>query len=275
MNRKPDLDADAARERLELLRQLEELLEVPMFVLAFVWLALFVVDFTVGLNPLLATVGYVIWGLFVLDFVIRFVLAPRKLDYVRVNWLTGFSLLVPALRMFRVFGLLRLARLSATASVARGARLVRVLGTLNRGMRALRASMGRRGFGYVTALTIIVVLAGAAGMYAFEGNEPGSTLDSYASAVWWTAMVITTMGTDYWPRSAEGRILCFVLSLFAFGVFGYVTATLASFFVGRDAEDAAPEVSNVEAVETLRSEIAALREEIRRFDAGGSGRSRE
>ena len=32
----------------------------------------------------------------------------------------------------------------------------------------------------------------------------------------------------------EGRILCFILVLYAFSVFGYVTATLATFFVGRD-----------------------------------------
>ncbi len=37
-------------------------------------------------------------------------------------------------------------------------------------MRALGASMGRRGFGYVVALTMIVTLAGAAGMYAFESR---------------------------------------------------------------------------------------------------------
>ncbi len=44
------------------------------------------------------------------------------------------------------------------------------------------------------------------------------------------------MGSDYWPRTPEGRILCLLLALYAFAVFGYVTATLASYFIGRDAE---------------------------------------
>jgi voltage-gated potassium channel len=271
MDEKPELDGEVARERLSLLRQIEELLEGPMLVLSFVWLILFVVEVTAGLNPILEVAGYVIWGLFVVDFVIRFVLAPGKLAYLRVNWLTAISLLVPALRVFRIFGALRLARLarlSATASVARGARLVRVLGTLNRGINALRASMRRRGFIYVAALTIVVALAGAAGMYTFEAGQPGSTLDSYGSALWWTAMVMTTMGTDYWPRTPEGRILCFVLALFAFGVFGYVTAALASFFVGRDAEEDSTQPVSAKTIEALRSEVTLLRDEIRKLNDG-------
>jgi voltage-gated potassium channel len=35
-------------------------------------------------------------------------------------------------------------------------------------MKALAATMERRGFGYVAAFTLLVTLAGAAGMYAFE-----------------------------------------------------------------------------------------------------------
>jgi voltage-gated potassium channel len=47
---------------------------------------------------------------------------------------------------------------------------------------------------------------------------------------------MTTMGSGYWPESAEARVLCLLLALYAFAVFGYVTAALASFFVGRDAQ---------------------------------------
>ena len=42
------------------------------------------------------------------------------------------------------------------------------------------------------------------------------------------------MGTDYWPQTSEGRILCFFLALYAFAVFGYVTAAIAAYFVGID-----------------------------------------
>ncbi len=57
--------------------------------------------------------------------------------------------------------------------VARGNRLFRVLTLLNRGMKALGASFGRRGFGYIVALSVIVVLARAAGMLTFENEVEG------------------------------------------------------------------------------------------------------
>ena len=76
-------------------------------------------------------------------------------------------------------------------------------------------------------------------------------------------MTLTTMGSQYWPQTFEGRILCFFLALYAFAVFGYVTATLATFFVGRDAESAEAEIAGSDELAALRSEIKALREDIR------------
>jgi voltage-gated potassium channel len=38
-------------------------------------------------------------------------------------------------------------------------------------MRALGAALQRRGFGYVIILTLLVLFAGSAGMYAFENGS--------------------------------------------------------------------------------------------------------
>jgi hypothetical protein len=62
-------------------------------------------------------------------------------------------------------------------------------------------------------------------------------LHSYGEALWWTAMVITTMGSGYFPKTAEGRVLCLALAVFALAVFGYITATPAAFCSGRDADN--------------------------------------
>lgn len=258
----PQLDA----ERRELLTRLEDWLETPMLVLGFVWLALLILEFTRGLSPALETAGTIIWIVFIVDFALKLALAPDKSDYLRANWLTVVALAVPALRLFRVF---RVARVLRAARAARGLRLFRVVSSLNRGMRALGATMRRRGFGYVVALTVIVALSGAAGMYAFENEMSGGQgFESYGEALWWTAMVMTTMGSDYFPKTTEGRVLCFALAVYAFAVFGYVTATLATFFVGRDAANAEAEVAGAEQIERLQAEVAALREELRAFIRG-------
>ncbi len=253
-------------ERYELLRRLEDSLETPMLVLAFVWLALLVGELIWGESLMFEVLGTIIWVIFILDFAVAFVLAPHKIAYLKNNWLTALSLLVPALRLFRFSRVFRLFRL---ARMGRSLRLLRVVSSLNRGMRALGASLSRRGFGYVLALTVLVTFTGAAGMYAFENAAPGG-LKSYGEALWWTTMVLTTMGSQYWPQTIEGRVLCVFLALYAFAVFGYVTATLATFFIGRDAEDDEAELAGARQLAALREEMIALREEIRRTTAANT-----
>jgi len=246
-------DPDTTRERQEILEQLEEWLEAPLVILGFAWLALLLHELVWGLTPLMEMAALVIWGVFVLDFLVRFAIAPAKLRFLRENLLTAVSLLLPALRVFRAVRILR---------VFRALRLARVVTGLNRGMRALGAAMSRRGFGYVVALTTMVAVVGAAGMYAFEGAEG---LPTYGTALWWTAMIMTTMGSEYWPKTPEGRLLCLLLATYALAVFGYITASIASFFIGRDAEDPEAEVAGAQDVRELRAEIAALRDELRRL----------
>ncbi|MEJ7862464.1 MAG: ion transporter [Pyrinomonadaceae bacterium] len=245
-------------ERRSLLARIEGWLETPMLILGFVWLGLLIYEFIWNLPPALELTGTIIWIIFILDFAVKFILAPDKTDYLKSNWLTALSLLVPALRVFRIVRVFRFLR------AARGLRLFRIVTSLNRGMKALGASFGRRGFGYVVALSIIVVFAGAAGMLTFE-NEVEGGIKTYGNALWWTAMMITTIGSEYFPQTIEGRVLCFILALYGFAVFGYVTATLATFFVGRDAENAESEIAGAEDIKALRDEIALLREEIKQL----------
>lgn len=255
--------------------ELEDWLEGPMQLLGFVWLALMVVDFVSGLPAWLNTIETIIWVIFIVDFALRLWLAPNKSGFLKHNVLTALSLFVPALRVFRFFRAFRALRAARALRVAgRGSRLVRVIGSLNRAMHALGRSFSRRGFGYVVALTVIVLLAGAAGMLAFERDVPGSTITNYGTALWWTAMVLTTLGSDYFPHSPEGRVLCLLLAIFAFSVFGYVTATLATFFVGREAENDDGELAGEKSVEALRQELDALRREVRGLRADLSGNAR-
>jgi voltage-gated potassium channel len=230
---------DLRRERWKLTARLMRSLERPMLVLSGLWLLLLILEFTQGLSPWLATVNNAIWVAFIAQFVLEFLIAPRKLLYLRKRWLTAVSLALPALRLLR---LVRIARVARVARAARGVRLARLLSAINRGMKALAAGFRQRGLGYVVVLTLIIALAGAAGMYRFEMDAAGGPgFHDYGTALWWTAMLLTTMGSDYWPQTAEGRVLCLLMAVYAFAVFGYVTAAIAAYFVGRDKDaDTAP-----------------------------------
>ena len=256
-----DVDKEVLQQRYAVLHRFEDWLETPMLVLGFVWLVLLVIELTGHLGPGLQFVGTAIWVVFIADFFLKLTLAPNKVTYFKENWLTVLALLVPALRVFRIA---RAAKILQVGRATRGIRLLRVVSSVNRGMKALGAAMQRRGFGYAVLLTLIVAVTGAAGMYFFERELPqGPGFDSFGTALWWTAMLMTTLGSDYWPKSAEGRILCFMLALYAFAVFGYVTATLATFFIGRDAENEDAELASARSIAELRQEIKALRDELR------------
>ncbi len=251
------IDQTSRDARWATLDQLDEWLRTPMLVLSLVWLALVLVELIWGGGRLFEIFGTAIWVVFIAEFTLRLSLAPEKLDFLRRNWITIIALLVPALRLLRPLRALRAVR------TLRGLRLVRIVGTANRSMNALKKTLRRRRFGYVAGLTLLIVALGAAGMLSFEpASEVEGGFTSYADALWWTSMLMTSIGSQYWPATIEGRLLCLLLSLYGFAVFGYLTASFASFFIGRDAESDAGEVAGANDIAALRREIAALRAEL-------------
>jgi voltage-gated potassium channel len=248
-------------QRALLLERIQNLMELPMVVLAFVWLALFVLEAVRGISPTLEMWNHIIWALFAAELAVSLVLAPVRSEYLRRNWLAVIAVVAPALRIARVARVLRIGRVARASQAVRGMRLLRMLTSINRGMSALSRTMRRRGFGYVVLLTITVTLVAAAAMYSFE-HETARGPGSYGEALWWTAMMITTMGSDYWPGTVEGRILCLLLAVYAFAIFGYVTATIASFFIGKDASEDQQQQALVAAIASLREEVESLRRNL-------------
>lgn len=203
-----------------------------MLVLSVVWTTLLILELTRGLSPWLEVVNDLVWAAFIAEFALEFLVAPDKGLYLRKRWVTALSLALPALRLLR---LARVGRAARLFRATRGLRLARVLAAINRGMRSLTIAFRRRGLGYLLVLTLVITATGAAGMYRFELDAPGGPgFPDYSSALWWTAMLLTTMGSEYWPRTAEGRILCLLLAVYALAVFGYLTAAVAAYFVGKD-----------------------------------------
>ena len=238
-------------ERKKLLCTVTNLLEGPMVFLGFVWLILLVVELVWGLPLTLQYVSIGIWIIFIIDFLLKFLVAPHKLRFLKANWLTAISLVIPAIRLFRILRVLRLLK---------GVRLIKVVASLNRSMKSLAATMKRRGFAYVMALSLIVTFGGAAGMYAIEKGHQG--FENFGMALWWTAMRVITAGSDFWPSTPEGRGLAFILSLFGYAIFGYVTATLATFFIGRDAEEKTAPVAGAKDVDELKKMVASLLQKV-------------
>jgi voltage-gated potassium channel len=262
-----DLKEAQQRERWQLLRNLDALMEGPLVALAFAWLAVLLLELVGGTDARLDLVFYAIWLVFIGEVVIKLWIAPSRLGWLRANWLKVASLAVPALRVLRVFTALGFLR---AAAVVRSASLLRLLTSLNRGIGAIGRTLDRARFAYVLAITFLVVVVGAAGMLFLESGLTTATagaarITSYGEALWWTAMTMTTVGSEYAPATAEGRLLGWLLSVYAIGVFGYVTATFASHFLGlgREEEELRAEIG------ALRAQLASLSEQLEARGAAG------
>ncbi len=255
-------ERDEQAERWELLGHLQNLLEPVMVALGLAFLVLLVIDFSgialsaaqrVWLDWALTT----IWVAFVVDFLLRLLIAPSKSSFLRANWLSAASLALPFLRPLRALQAVR---------AARSLSLVRLLGGANRGMRVLQRVTAGRTLAYVGALTLLATLLGAVGVLFFDRYAAGATIQTFGDALWWSAAMVTTINNEKFAVTAEGRVIAILLRIFAVSVFGFITASIASYLIGRQAAAQAPMEGNGPGVEehltALRTEQAALRQEV-------------
>ena len=262
---------DEQAERWELLDHLQRLLEPVMVALGLAFLILLVIDFA---DPALSSqqrlwldwAVTVIWVAFVVDFLLRLVIAPSKSSFLRANWLSAASLALPFLRPLRALQAVR---------AARSLSLIRLLGGANRGMRVLQRVTAGRTLAYVGALTVLATLLGAVGVLFFDRSAAGATIQTFGDALWWSAAMVTTINNEKYAVTAEGRVIAILLRVFAVSVFGFITASIASYLIGRQAESQVPVEGDGPVLEehltalrkeqvALRQEVAALREAIDR-----------
>ncbi len=243
---------DKAREydeREELRDRLESWTEVPLNLLGIALLVILTVEFLMDLSPewqyRLNAANWFIYAVFTLTFFVQLLLSPSRGTYLRRNWVAAISVLLPAFRVFRALRALR---------ALRTLRFVRVLTATNRGTRSLSRMLRGHQFGRVVGLTVAVVAVGAAALVYFEEVGPRAKLSEYGDAVWWATTLVTTIGSDFQPETIEGRIVATLLVVWGLGVLGYITGSVASYFVGQGTVDE----RGVE-LERMRQEVAELR----------------
>ena len=196
---------------------------------------------------------YIIWGtwvIFVLDYVINFALAKRRLRWIVRHLPELVIVALPALRPLR---LLRLFTLLAV--------LQRTAGRTFRG----------RVVTYVVGSAFLLIYVAALAVLDVERPASGSTITTFPSALWWAFVTITTVGYgDYTPVTLQGRMIAVSLMLGGIALLGVVTATLASWIVERVA------LTEESSQAATRGDVFALSKQIAELQAqlaagGGSG----
>jgi voltage-gated potassium channel len=215
--------------------------EAPMMVLAIVWLPVLIIPFVVSLKPGLAqsfaVIDYTVWGLFVVEYLIKLTLAPSRRRFVRTHILDLVVIALPMLRPLRVLRVFRAGALAGEAT--------------KRGRKVFTD----HGLHYVLLSALVVVFAGSGLVLVFERHAKGANIHDYGQALWWAVVTVTTVGYgDRYPVTPAGQGVAVVLMLLGIALLGVITANVASFFVGEDTKG-------------LRGEITELREQLARMEA--------
>lgn len=248
------------RERLQ--ARVTAWLDIVLSVLAIVLVVLIVLELAVALpapwagRVVDAQLG--IWAVFVAAFVFELAIAPDRGRYLRSHWLVALSLLIPALRVFRVANAVRVLR---AGRAVRTLQLARVSTSVRRSALALRDLVRVSQFGYVLLLTVLLTVTSAGTALAFERGADDASISNLGDALWWASAVVTTVNSPLEPVTLEGRLIAFALRVFGLAVVGYLTARVAVYFIG------SREAPGDEADRGVSDEVRALREEVQRLTA--------
>jgi voltage-gated potassium channel len=219
--------------------------DLPLTVLALVWLPVLVIPFAVRLSSGVAhtfnAIDYFVWAVFVVEYLVRLYLVPSRRSFVTHHVVDLAVIVLPVLRPIRALRLLRLFRLTRVAAVLANA------------LRRARDILTHRGLHFVLLTVLGLIFVCSRLELAFEDSARGSTIHTFGDALWWAIVTVTTVGYgDKYPVTAGGRGVAVVLMLVGIGLIGVLTATVASYFVeersDRDKVELSDRLDRIEAM---------------------------
>ncbi len=197
--------------------------EIPLMLLALAFLVAYawpVLDPRINpdLRTFLSVVSWTVWAAFALDFAIRLFLAHDRKRYAAKHWYDVASWCCRCCGPFGCCGCWRSCD----------------LGPLG-GTQPRRAGVGVRvrGCGARRVPRALAVLDA-------EEKVPKANIKTFGDALWWAATTVTTVGYgDHSPITLQGRLVAVVLMVIGIGVVGAVTASVATWILGRVADERA------------------------------------
>lgn len=201
----------------------QKLYNTAVIVLCLISVMFAVLDLRRGLTPVERWADWIIYALFVVDYLIRLSVAKEKKSFLREN-VFDLVAIIPFSALFRIFRLARFVR------VLRFTRLIRVAAISTRFIARARGILNTNGFKYVLVLSVGAILVSAVAMMYVEGMN-------FVDALWWSFVTATTVGYgDLSPSSGAGRIIAAILMIVGIGLIGSLTSSITSFFLVRDSE---------------------------------------
>ena len=241
MNASPESISPSVERREVILNRIKHLTELPLLLLSFAIIPLLVGprfwELSDAREQLFFTLEIFIWAIFAADLILKVIVAPHRLQYIRRHWLEAIVVLVPWFRPLRI---------------------IRVFLFGFRGVMGVRRMM-TVDFLLVYAMGLVII---AATIVTSVETTASSQITSFEDALWWAIVTVTTVGYgDITPVTAKGRAIAMALMLVGIGFFGGLTVNLASLLRKSDQTHGDAILELATEVRILRDEISLLRQE--------------
>jgi voltage-gated potassium channel len=204
--------------RHDLVDRIERVTKFPMALLGVAWLVIAIVVLTTDVHSSASTVLvgglFVLWVIMLVEYLVRLVVTPDSLGYLRRRWVEPATVVVPPLQSWHVVGIERMSLL------------------VREGELRVEAILKHHSLFRVLIAVAAVLIFGSWLVLLFEENAKGNNIHSYPEALWWAIVTVTTVGYgDRYPVTEGGRVVAAVLMLVGIGLIGVLTATVASVFI--------------------------------------------
>jgi voltage-gated potassium channel len=168
------------------------------------------------LSDVLLVAGWLLWGVFVAEFLFRLWVAPDTSAFFRKNWWQVLFLVLPFLRILRLFWAFRILRTG------------RVLSSAVRSSRSARGLVGNR-VGWLAVISAITILGSSNLLYEF------GVFAQYGEALHAAALAAIT-GEPLAQPDGFAQVLDVVLGVYSVIVFAALAGTVGAYFVTAGAE---------------------------------------
>ncbi|MCC7354427.1 MAG: two pore domain potassium channel family protein [Anaerolineae bacterium] len=243
----------------------------PIIVLTVAMIPVLVVQETTkdpALLQMADVANWIIWLAFVVEFAVKFALAPQRGTFLRSAWLEILIIVLtpPFLSVPETVEgvrLLRLGRLSRLTRLSRLLPLLRIALLTSLATRFLKRALSPTAFPYVALVVAMVAVVGGAGFFMLE-QESGS-VHTLGDGLWWAVVTMFTVGYgDIVPRTAAGRIVGVLVMVIGISFISLLTANIAATFFR--AQQAQARETMVDKVDELTRKVDELMEMVRKLE---------
>ncbi|CEO25716.1 potassium channel family protein [Paraclostridium sordellii] len=180
-----------------------------------------------NINVILTNTACIIWIIFVVDYITRFVLSNDKKSFVKNNIIDLISI-IPFHTFFILlsnYGILKLGKYVILLKLVMVLRIVAIIKKSDSNFYKL---LKTNNFSYTLFIALFMIFLSSVTMSYFEHWNIGDSL-------WWSIVTVTTVGYGYiCPKTFSGRIIACILMIFGIGFIGSLTSTLSTYFIKKE-----------------------------------------